>query len=39
VIGYNDALHLAPAVMGAVLFFLGLALVRTVCYGETIAED
>jgi hypothetical protein len=39
VVGYNDALHLAPAVVGAVLFFVGLALVRPVCYSDTAAEE
>lgn len=38
VIGYTDALHLAPAVVGAVLYFLGLALVRGLCYGKPVAE-
>ena len=28
VIGYTDAFHLAPAVAGAVLFFMGLALTQ-----------
>ena len=39
VIGYNDALHLAPAVVGAVLFLVGLMLVRPICYSERVAED
>jgi hypothetical protein len=33
-IGYNDAGHLAPAVIGAFLFFVGLALTRSWMCGE-----
>ncbi len=32
VIGYTDAGHLAPAVLGAALFFVGLALARPVAF-------
>ena len=33
VIGYTDAGHLAPAVTGATLFFIGLILMRCGCHG------
>ncbi|HJS06556.1 MAG TPA: hypothetical protein VJ809_02825 [Pirellulales bacterium] len=39
VIGYTDTLHLAPAVVGAVLYFMGLVLVRPLCFGKPAAED
>jgi hypothetical protein len=39
VIGYTDTLHLAPAVVGAVLYFLGLALVWPLCFGKHAAGD
>jgi len=39
VIGYTDAIHLAPAVTGAVLFFAGLALTRPLMYGEASASQ
>jgi hypothetical protein len=35
IIGYNDTGHLAPAVLGATLFFAGLALTRSSMYGRT----
>jgi hypothetical protein len=38
VIGYLDAGHLAPAVVGATLFFVGLALIRPFSSDETFAE-
>jgi hypothetical protein len=34
VIGYTDTGHLAPAVAGAVIFTVGLALTRSIMYGE-----
>jgi hypothetical protein len=34
-IGYTDTIHLAPAVTGAVLFFIGLALAYRSCFGKT----
>jgi hypothetical protein len=34
-IGYTDFIHLAPAVMGAILFFIGLALTRRSMYRDT----
>ena len=37
-IGYTDAGHLAPAVAGAVLFFVGLALTRSSMYDEPLAK-
>lgn len=39
VIGYTDAGHLLPAVAGAVLFFLGLALTRSSMYGVTHGDN
>jgi hypothetical protein len=33
-IGYTDPIHLAPAVTGAVLFFIGLTLTRSSMYAE-----
>jgi hypothetical protein len=39
VIGYTDAVHMAPAVVGAVLYFVGLLLVRLICYGQTATEE
>ena len=39
VIGYTDTLHLAPAVIGAVLYFTGLALVWPLSYGTPATED
>ncbi len=33
-IGYTDTFHLAPAVMGAALFFVGLALTRSSMYAD-----
>jgi len=38
-IGYNDAGHLAPAVTGALLFFVGLALTRSSMCGEPHAAN
>ena len=38
-IGYNDAGHLAPAVTGALLFFVGLALTRSSMCGEPDAAN
>ena len=38
-IGYNDAGHLAPAVTGALLFFVGLALTRSSMCGEAHAAN
>ena len=39
IIGYTDAGHLAPAVMGALLFFVGLALTRSSMCGEAHAAN
>jgi hypothetical protein len=38
IIGYTDAGHLAPAVVGATLFFSGLALTRSSMYGHAHAH-
>jgi hypothetical protein len=32
VIGYNDAVHLAPAVLGAILYATGLLAYRSICF-------
>jgi hypothetical protein len=39
VIGYTDAGHLAPAVAGAMLFFVGLALTRSTMCGELLSGN
>jgi hypothetical protein len=39
VIGYNDAVHLAPAVLGAVLYVTGLLAYRPMCLGGGRIED
>ena len=39
IIGYTDAGHLAPAVTGALLFFVGLALTRSSMCGQAHAAN
>jgi hypothetical protein len=39
IVGYTDIYHLAPAVIGAMLFFVGLALVRPLFYGNGIVKE